>query len=384
MSDVRVPKQEQEDASTEVLEVAPDVLRMQLPIQMPGLGHVNMYCLLDERGAAVVDPGLPGDESWAAIEQRLASAGLRVRDVHTVIVTHSHPDHFGGAGRFFAETGCQVIAHRAFETFGRTLSLCEPEPTVSDLEAQLAPRDGAHLDHDGAHLDHARRRPQPVLQPDRNELWPDRLPELPLAPWGGPQPVPPPEALKRWQQMRTSGRAFLPRITHAVDHGSLIRLARREWSVWFTPGHTEDHICLHDAEHGVFVAGDHVLPSITPHISGMSDAADPLQCFYDSLAEVAAIPGVQRCLPAHGHPFTDLQGRAQAIRRHHDERLARIQAISARLGPASVQAISRELFQQRNWGPMAESETFAHLEHLRLRAKAERHRDDAGMLIYAA
>jgi hypothetical protein len=93
---------------------------------------------------------------------------------------------------------------------------------------------------------------------------------------------------------------------------------------------------------------------------------------------------VQRCLPAHGHPFTDLQGRAQAIRRHHDERLARIQAISARIGPASVQAISRELFQERNWGPMAESETFAHLEHLRLRAKAESHRDDAGMLIYAA
>lgn len=378
MSDVRVPKQEQESASTEVLEVAPDVLRMQLPIQMPGLGHVNMYCLLDERGAAVVDPGLPGDESWTAIQQRLASAGLRVRDVHTVIVTHSHPDHFGGAGRLFAETGCTVIAHRNFETFGRTLSLCEPEPTVADLDAQLAPRDGRHVDHDGA------RRPRPVLQAEGNVLWPDRLPELPLAPWGGPQPVPPPEALKRWREMRTSGSAFLPRITHAVDHGSLIRLARREWSVWFTPGHTEDHICLHDAEHGVFVAGDHVLPSITPHISGMSDAADPLQCFYDSLAEVAAIPGVQRCLPAHGHPFTDLQGRAQAIRRHHDERLARIQAISARLGPASVQAISRELFQERNWGPMAESETFAHLEHLRLRAKAERHRDDAGMLIYAA
>jgi glyoxylase-like metal-dependent hydrolase (beta-lactamase superfamily II) len=367
MSDVRVPKQEQEDASTEVLEVAPGVLRMQLPISMPGLGHVNMYCLLDDRGAAVVDPGLPGDESWAAIEERLARADLRVRDVHTVIVTHSHPDHFGGAGRFFAETGCKVIAHRAFETFGRTLSLCEPEPTVADLDAQLAPP-----------------RPRPVVQPEENVLWPDTFPERPLAPWGGRQPGPPPEALKRWQQMRTSGRAFLPRITHAVDHGSLIRLARREWSVWFTPGHTGDHICLHDAEHGTFVAGDHVLPSITPHISGLSDSADPLQCFYDSLSEVGAIAGVQRCLPAHGHPFTDLQGRAQAIRRHHDERLARIQAISARLGPASVQAISRELFQERNWGPMAESETFAHLEHLRLRAKAESHRDEAGMLIYAA
>jgi hypothetical protein len=79
-----------------------------------------------------------------------------------------------------------------------------------------------------------------------------------------------------------------------------------------------------------------------------------------------------------------LQGRAQAIRRHHDERLVRIQEISARLGPASVEAISHELFQQRNWGSMAESETYAHLEHLRLRAQAESRLDDSGLLIYAA
>ena len=45
-------KQEQESASDEVVEVAPGVLRAQLPISMPGLGHVNCYVLPDERGAA--------------------------------------------------------------------------------------------------------------------------------------------------------------------------------------------------------------------------------------------------------------------------------------------------------------------------------------------
>ena len=42
-------RQEQEVAGTEVTEVAPNILRMQLPIRMPGLGHVNMYALLDDR-----------------------------------------------------------------------------------------------------------------------------------------------------------------------------------------------------------------------------------------------------------------------------------------------------------------------------------------------
>jgi hypothetical protein len=37
----KAPKQEQESARDEVTEVAPGVLRMELPIRMPGLGHVN-------------------------------------------------------------------------------------------------------------------------------------------------------------------------------------------------------------------------------------------------------------------------------------------------------------------------------------------------------
>lgn len=53
-------KSEQLQATDEIVEVAPGVLRTQLPANITGLGHVNMYVLEDERGVAVVDPGLPG------------------------------------------------------------------------------------------------------------------------------------------------------------------------------------------------------------------------------------------------------------------------------------------------------------------------------------
>ena len=43
----RIPKQEQLPASDDILEIAPGVLRAQLPISIPGLGHVNMYVLED-------------------------------------------------------------------------------------------------------------------------------------------------------------------------------------------------------------------------------------------------------------------------------------------------------------------------------------------------
>ncbi len=86
-------KQEQEPAGEQVDELAPGVLRVQLPIDMPGLGHVNAYLLVDGRGAALVDPGLPGPDAWKALVHRIDSAGFRLTDLHTVVVTHSHPDH---------------------------------------------------------------------------------------------------------------------------------------------------------------------------------------------------------------------------------------------------------------------------------------------------
>jgi glyoxylase-like metal-dependent hydrolase (beta-lactamase superfamily II) len=89
----RPKKSEQMPATDEIVEVAPGILRTQLPIDFTGLGHVNMYVLEDERGVAVVDPGLPTRESWDAITARLKAIGVPMKRVHSVIVTHSHPDH---------------------------------------------------------------------------------------------------------------------------------------------------------------------------------------------------------------------------------------------------------------------------------------------------
>jgi glyoxylase-like metal-dependent hydrolase (beta-lactamase superfamily II) len=144
-----------------------------------------------------------------------------------------------------------------------------------------------------------------------------------------------------------------------------VTFAGREWIAVHTPGHTDDHLCLYSPTDGLFLAGDHVLPTITPHISGLVAGADPLAKFFASLDRVAALPDVTLALPAHGDPFRDLSGRCAAIKEHHEERLDTLRQATAALGEASVVALSHELFQPRSWGRMAESETYAHLEHLR-------------------
>jgi len=387
-------RQEQETANPEVTEVAPNVLRMQLPIRMPGLGHVNMYALLDDKGAAVVDPGLPGPFTWKAIQNRLRQAELKPKDIHTVIITHSHPDHFGGAARFVKEHGAKVIAHRSFR-FGLAQSVSNnlPEVSVEDLEAQReldGAREAAEGDASdtratpGSPHDHHHGHKHHHNQDGAHQGSPAMGWWGGPSPWGGERPRPPLRRRLQWGVMRALGGAMsVPVVTHPVEQGDLLNLAGREMFVLHTPGHTPDHFCLHDPEAGIFLAGDHVLPSITPHISGISTSEDPLLSFFYSLDRVGEISGIKTALPAHGHPFSDLSKRTEEIKRHHFERLDRIREISRDFGrPATVEEFSQHLFKRRSWGSMAESETYAHLEHLRHAKEAESHRDNKGVLLY--
>jgi glyoxylase-like metal-dependent hydrolase (beta-lactamase superfamily II) len=371
-------RQEQEPARDRITELGGGVLRLELPIRMPGLGHVNCYAIPDENGAALVDPGLPGPGTWKVLGERLAHAGLRVRDVHTVIVTHSHPDHFGGAARFAKESGAKIVAHHRFH-FGPVSTLEEPEVSVDDIAAHHRHSHGG-ADEDTDEL------PESLQEAiDDAHAILVRARSRGRTPWGGDRPRPPFVMRMRWHIARWLGRSFVPVVTHPVEHGDVLSLGGREWFVTHTPGHTGDHICLHDPESGTLLAGDHVLPTITPHISGISSSPDPLASFFYSLDRVAEIRGIEHVLPAHGHPFDDLPGRTRAIQRHHQERLERVRAISREFGRAeTVQAFSQQLFRRRSWGPMAESETYAHLEHLRIAGLADRVVSGDGTLRYLA
>ncbi len=369
-------REEQENARREVTEVAPDVLRMELPIHLPGLGHVNCYALIDGEGATLVDPGLPGPATWSAIRDRLKRAGLRVKNVHTIVVTHSHPDHFGGVQRLQRESGARIVAHRSF-SFGPLRPLSEePEVSVDDLSAHVHSGSREEGDHEAAQRQSASAERRKAKSEARTQ-------GRTRSPWGGQRPAFSLGQRLVWRAMRWLGRGLsVPDITDPVKHGEALKLAGRDFFFLHTPGHTEDHICLHDPETGTLLAGDHVLPTITPHISGLGSSPDPLASFFDSLDRIGELPGVKRVLPAHGHPFSDLRGRAEAIKRHHHERLEKVKAISRELGPASVRAFSHKLFRQRSWGAMAESETYAHLEHLRLAREAECFEGKGGELIY--
>ena len=362
----RHEKTEKNKATTEIAEVGSDVLRTQLPINMPGLGHVNCYVLEDDRGVALVDPGLPGPQSYRALKARLDEIGIPIRRVHTVVVTHSHPDHYGGAGRIREQTGADIVTFSRFRTAWDPLEE-DGDPDVLEHATSEERDAGAELQQRGLF---------------------DRLTNNNLAfnkptPWSGEKYKIGWQRRFRYGVLAAVAHRWFPTPVPSVrlDDADVIRLAGREWVAMHTPGHTPDHLCLYDPTEGIVLSGDHVLPGITPHISGLSYVDDPLKHFISSLDRMKQLEHVTQVLPAHGKPFTNMDERVDDIKRHHNERLDALREAGASLGPASVDALAKQIFKPVAWGPMAESETYAHLEHLRLAGEAE-HRSDDGRLIY--
>jgi glyoxylase-like metal-dependent hydrolase (beta-lactamase superfamily II) len=77
-------------------------------IEIP-IGYVHAYAVVVDNGVVLVDTGLPGraDKVVRAIEE----ARRRIGEVHTILLTHWHPDHVGGVAELRRRSGARIVAH---------------------------------------------------------------------------------------------------------------------------------------------------------------------------------------------------------------------------------------------------------------------------------
>jgi glyoxylase-like metal-dependent hydrolase (beta-lactamase superfamily II) len=76
-----------------------------------GMGYVNAHLVVVDDGVVLVDSGLPGRS--ATVEQALHDARRKLGEVHTILLTHRHPDHVGNAADLRRRSGARVVAHAA-------------------------------------------------------------------------------------------------------------------------------------------------------------------------------------------------------------------------------------------------------------------------------
>lgn len=294
------------------------VVRVTLP--MPSKpGHVHSYLLPGEDGWTVVDTGLglpDAKERWAEI------IGGLDKPVARIFITHFHPDHVGAAADVAGLTGAPVYQGALdYEQCERTWhSSARQDVTWAWLRANGVP-----------------------------------------------------EAEK--DDMRSFGRMYRE-MTRYVPNPELVEAGERldGWELVAAPGHADGQLML--LKDGLLVAGDHLLPRISPAIGLWPDSnPDPLGDYLGALAE---LPEARIAFPGHGDPIDDPRGRADELIAHHRERLEQL-ASALTDEPQTAYELSFPLF-----GPdltpagrrFAVTETASHLERLVREDRAERETDD--------
>ena len=256
-------------------EVAPNVYRVPLPLPNDGLRAVNVYLIVGASSVDMIDSGWHRGDAWEQLGRALRQVGAGIGDVRRVLATHLHHDHYGQAALLREASGAVVF-------------LGEAERPSLETIIQVP---------QGVRENWARTLTVSGAQPLMDEL-------LAL----GPRAVD--DAGDRWEYPDTW-----------VPDDMRIGLTEREVRAIATPGHTAGHVSFVDEVNGLFFAGDHVLPRITPSI-GLEPVRRPLPLrdFMESLVRVRDL-AVTQVLPAHGEPFADLAGRVDELLAHHRHRL---------------------------------------------------------------
>ena len=316
----------------ETVAIAPGVfwLRMRLPF---ALNHINLWLLEDGPGWTIVDCGYALDETRAAWE-RIFAERLDGRPVRRIVVTHYHPDHIGLAG-WLTELWRAPLWTTEKEWLHARTHAQEPGEATEKFRRDFARRAG--------------------LDDEASTIFAERQ--------GGYR----------------RGVPSVPPAYHRIGEGSTIEIGGRDWHVIIGEGHAPEHACLFCAETGVLIAGDQILPRISPNISVQTQEpdGDPLSRYLASLAKLrGALPPDILVLPSHNLPFYGVHERIDELASHHAARCGEVIAACTR--PMSAADMLPVLFRRnldRHQMGFALGEALAHLHYLEARGALARETD---------
>jgi glyoxylase-like metal-dependent hydrolase (beta-lactamase superfamily II) len=288
-----------------------------LPFKSPP--WVNAYAIEGGGGILLIDCGTDWEPGRKALSDGFSALGLDESAVHTLLVSHLHPDHVGMSTRLVRELGCRFVMHE------RAASLVDRYNDTAGNNDRLAG------------IAHRHGVPDDVITSVSTSRRPDYIPL-----------IDPPD--------------------HLVEDGDEIDLGGdRKLHVVHTPGHEPSHICLRDSRTGIFFSGDHVLPRISPVIMYDTDIGDPLGDYMASLHKLIVME-MALTYPAHGSLIERGDERARQILLHHERRL-RDMADLVREADTTAWTVMTQSFRP-NLDPvsarLAFLETLSHLEHLKI------------------
>jgi len=244
------------------------IQRIEIPLPVAP-GSVNVYLVPVEDGWILVDCGMNVPGAMRAYEE----AGVDLRSVRRIFLTHIHPDHSGLAAVLKERTGAPVRMHpNEDETLGR----------LRTPEAWLALQNEA-LESAG------------VPEAFRRRIGSASLVMRRMFPAG----------------LRADGY---------LQDGDVIPTLAGPMRVIATPGHSTGHVCFYFPEKKLLLAGDHLHVADGPHLDGGG--------YLESLCKLARLD-VRWVMPSHGRPFRDLGARIEELRFWFWQRASAVRRMAA-------------------------------------------------------
>lgn len=311
----------------ELTEVCSGIFELRLPIPFED-GRINCF-LLPAGGGAVdmIDCGMSSDESLGLLRTAVAELGGRGGHVRRLVVTHIHPDHYGGAGELTDGQGAELYLHRLEVPMVHPRYL-EVETLVEEVGRYLEVHGVPHAEAD--FLKNASRHFREFVRP-----------------------APPALQLEGTEVLELGGRRL-----------------RAEW----TPGHSAGHLCLFDLADGILFGGDHLLPDVSPNIGlHPQSTPNPLDDYLSGLRRLAGLHPVL-VLPSHGRPFSTVGRRVDELEQHHRRRKEQILEVIGDRELDAYQVATAVWGRRRNLHDMrmALQEGLAHLQSLSFESKLEK------------
>ena len=246
-------------------EVMDRLYRIEVPLPNSPLKELNSYIIKADDRNLIIDTGFNRSVCFEAMQKGLAALNIDLSKTDFMI-THMHADHSGLISRLATKTSTVYF---------------------SRIDARVF---------------------------DKNNNWQDMIDYAQV------NGFPADELMKALHNH--PGFKYSPQTIpdfHLIDDGNIIEMGDYRLKCIGTPGHTEGHICLYDEDKRVLFSGDHILFDITPHIESWAYQTNSLKNYIESLDKVYNLP-TNIVLPGHRSFFTDLKGRIDELKEHHQQR----------------------------------------------------------------